>query len=278
MLSQKTRPPTVAGSFYPADPGELARTIAGFMSDVPKSPDIAKPKALIAPHAGYVYSGLVAAHAYKTVSGQTYDIAVVISPCHVSYFPGASVFDGDAYATPLGECAVDREAAADLVSDDGTVRLLPDGHAVPGRGEHSLEVQLPFLQIVLGKTPVVPIVMGDQDRRTAAVLGERLAALSEQRDVLVVASSDLSHFHNEQEARALDMRIIQHLEAFDPDGLSTAIESGSAEACGGGPMVAALDYGKAVGAETVRVVKYATSADVSGDKRSVVGYVAAVIE
>ncbi|MCK4460820.1 MAG: AmmeMemoRadiSam system protein B, partial [candidate division Zixibacteria bacterium] len=153
------RKPAVAGMFYPAAPGELAKTIAGYFAEVEK-PCSGYPIGLIVPHAGYPYSGRLAARAYKLLDGHQYDTVVVISPSHTVFFQGASVYDGGGYETPLGVVEIDQELSARIAGIHPAVYLSRKGHATGAtRGEHSLEVQLPFLQVVLGRFKLVAIVM-----------------------------------------------------------------------------------------------------------------------
>ncbi|KPJ50965.1 MAG: hypothetical protein AMJ41_00555 [candidate division Zixibacteria bacterium DG_27] len=272
------RKPAVAGSFYPSDSVELSKMIAGFLSKVTKKGFGDRLVSLIAPHAGYVYSGLVAAHAYKELEGLDYDTVFVISPSHSAYFRGASVYNGGAYQTPLGEVPTDVESAEQLASLSKVVELSDAGHSSEyGRGEHALEVQLPFLQIVLGDVKLVPIVMGEQDLTTSEALGKSIAVVASGKRALIVASSDLSHFHPSEAAERLDQVVIDDFNGFDHRLLAGDLARGRAEACGGGPMVAAMTASKELGATRCETIKYAHSGHVSGDYSSVVGYMAGVI-
>ncbi len=273
------RRPAVAGTFYPADPGELARTIAGFFSEVGKVPIDGTPLGLVAPHAGYPYSGRIAAKAYKLLEGNDYEAVVVISPSHTVFFKGASIFSGEAYATPLGAVKIDQELARRMASISPQVFISEKGHATGRtRGEHALEVQLPFLQVVLGNDNyrLVPIVMGDQEEDTIGSLAEVLVAGLKGRNILMVASTDLSHFHSEKEARRLDREIQKAIESFDPERLIDILETGRGEACGGGPTAAVMMAAKRLGAGRSKLIDYATSGEVSGDFENVVGYLSAV--
>lgn len=273
------RRPAVAGTFYPADSGELARTIAGFYAEVGKVPIEGTPLGLVAPHAGYPYSGRIAAKAYKLLEGNDYETVVVISPSHTVFFKGASIFSGEAYATPLGAVQVDQELAQKMSSISPHVFISEKGHATGAtRGEHALEVQLPFLQVVLGNDnfKLVPIVMGDQEEDTIGALAEVLVAGLKGRNILMVASTDLSHFHSEKEARRLDGEIQKAIEGFDSDRLVDILETGRGEACGGGPTAAVMMAAKRLGAGQSKLIDYATSGEASGDFDNVVGYLSAV--
>jgi AmmeMemoRadiSam system protein B/AmmeMemoRadiSam system protein A len=277
-IALKDRKPAVAGLFYPADPGELTTTIAGFFSEVEKIPLSGPPIALIAPHAGYPYSGRVAAKAYKLLEGLHFDTVVIVSPSHTVFFKGASIFNGETYKTPLGIVPVDRDLVRRMGDISPSVFISEQGHATGStRGEHALEVHLPFLQIVLGDFKLVPIVMGDQEDDTIGQLAEILAASLNGRSALMVASTDLSHFHSEKKARRLDRTVQTAIEKFDPGFLMDTLEDGHGEACGGGPVAAVMSAARRLGGVSSHIVEYTTSAESSGDFESVVGYLSAVI-
>nr|MBN2277798.1 AmmeMemoRadiSam system protein B [candidate division Zixibacteria bacterium] len=272
------RRPAVAGAFYPGDPVALSQTIAELFSKADKKPLTGRPIAVIAPHAGYMYSGLTAARAYKQLEGYNYDTVVVISPSHTVFFAGASVYDGGAYQTPLGELEIDRKLSEAISSINPAVYRSNKGHTGGSiRGEHALEVQLPLLQQVLGKFRLVAIVMGDQEETTCSALGEVLASVLSKQNCLIVASTDLSHFHNEKEARRLDKNILQAIEEYDTDKLLGILSSGRGEACGGGPVVATLMASRKLGGEKVVITGYSTSGETTGDFSEVVGYLSAVV-
>ena len=272
------RHPAVAGAFYPGDPITLTKMIAEFFAKAKKKPLSGRPIAVIAPHAGYVYSGKTASMAYKHLEGQQYDVVVVISPSHTIFFQGASVYDGDAYQTPLGSIEIDKELSQKIATIHPSVYLSNKGHTGGSiRGEHALEVQLPFLQQVLGKFKLVAIVLGDQEETTCRVLGEVLASALRNVNGLIVASSDLSHFHEEKEARKLDGHIQRAVEDYDVDRLLGTLMSGRGEACGGGPIAAAMIASKKLGGEEVVIADYSTSGETTGDFSEVVGYLSAMI-
>jgi len=269
------RPPAVAGTFYNSNPESLRAEINSYLDKVVVDRSEKDIVALIAPHAGYRYSGPVAAYAYRQVQGKPYQTVVVISPSHSVPFSYCSVFSGTGYETPLGEVPVDREVVQALEAHPGEeVRAGDVGHL--HSAEHSLEVQLPFLQVVLGEFKLVPIVMGSQSRSCCSGLGEALAAVLEGRQALVVASSDLSHFHDQSEARELDELIIASIDRFAPDHLLRDIAERKTEACGAGPMAAAMAAARGLGAKTGENLFYATSGDISGDYSQVVGYTAGI--
>jgi MEMO1 family protein len=269
----KVRQPAVAGQFYPAAPDELGKMVDGFLAAaaVPALPG--RLVALIAPHAGYPYSGAVAGHSYALLKGHKFERVVVIAPSHFEAFNFAAVYDGDAYATPLGNVPVDKEFAAKLAKMTPRIKLSSRGHTPTGeQGEHSLEVQLPFLQRVLGPFKLVPIVMGEQNYDAERALGVALAKLVQGTNTLIVASSDLSHFHTYDDASKMDHKTLKAIEQWDDLSLSDNLESRVWEACGGGPIVAAMIAAQRLGANQAKILKYANTGDVTGDHSRVVGY------
>jgi len=272
------RRPAVAGMFYPDSPSKLASTIAGYFSDVEKMPVDGRPQVLIVPHAGYIYSGKTAAYAYKLLQGEQYDTVIVISPSHRVFYQGSSVFEGDGYQTPLGVIEIDKKLSEKIATIHPKVYFSRMGHGTgASRQEHALEVQLPFLQVVLGKFKLVAIVMCEQEEDTINALAETLAATVRGTNTLIVVSTDLSHEHSDDQARTLDGRIQKAVEGYDPDGLWKLLETGRGEACGGGPMVAAMKAAKRLGAHKTHFLHHTTSAETTGDYDSVVGYLSAAI-
>jgi len=281
-MNTEIRQPAVAGSFYPREPAELAKMIAGMLARAEKPEVSGQIMGLIAPHAGYIYSGPVAAYAYKAIQGLEYKDVIVISPCHVEAFAGAAVYPGEAYVTPLGEIPIDMELSDKIIAHSELVQKSEYGHRAGSRGhggaEHSLEVQLPFLQTMLGKFRLVAIVMGEQQMDICKALAESIAAACKGRDdVLIVASSDLSHYHDYKTAASLDGRIVDLINQFDYDELYEELRKGKVEACGGGPIISLLMATKMMGADSASVVRYANSGDVSGDSSAVVGYLSALV-
>jgi AmmeMemoRadiSam system protein B/AmmeMemoRadiSam system protein A len=271
----KVRPPAVAGSFYPADPNVLAKMVDGFLAKATPTP-LPGVVALVSPHAGYEYAGQVAAYSYALLKGRKFDRVVVVAPSHYEAFGFSSVYDGAAYATPLGQVPVDRAFAAKLASMSKSIRLSGLGHTpTPDKPEHALEDQLPFLQRVLGPFQLVPIVMGNQSYENCRALGLALAKLVEGTNTLIVASSDLSHYHPYNDAVRIDHKTLKAIEEWDYLSMARNFESQVWEACGGGPIVAAMIASERLGASQAKMLKYANSGDTAGDKTRVVGYGAA---
>jgi AmmeMemoRadiSam system protein B/AmmeMemoRadiSam system protein A len=281
---QKVRAPAVAGGFYPADPKELTQMIDGLLAHA-SVPQVQGPLvALICPHAGYIFTGPVAASCFAQLKGRKYTRVVVIAPSHFENFPFSAVYDGDAYATPLGTVPVDKAFGAKLAELSPLIKVSERGHTpVPPQGEHALEVQLPFLQRTLGEFKLVPIIMGDQDYSLCRALGLALAKalLAEKPEVraqtLILISSDLSHYHPYDEAVRIDHHTLQAIEEWDYLSLWRNFQTRTWEACGGGPIVAGMIAAERLGASHAQLLKYANSGDTSGDKTRVVGYGAVAI-
>lgn len=273
--TQRVREPAVAGAFYPADAKALGVMVDGFLARAEKT-SVADPVvAIVSPHAGYPFSGPVAAYSYAPLKGRKISRVVVIAPSHYEAFDFVAAYDGDAYRTPLGDVPVDKEFVKQLARATPVVRISDRGHASSGRGgEHALEVELPFLQRVLGDFKLVPLVMGDQDLETERALGLALAKLIQTPDTLIVASSDLSHYHPQPDAAQMDGKMLKALEAWDYRALSLNFQGRVWEACGGGPIIATMIAAEKLGAKRAQVLKYATSGDTGGDRQRVVGYAA----
>ena len=281
----KVRQPAVAGAFYPADANQLTQMIDGFLAQT-SVPQIVHPMVIISPHAGYPYSGPVAAYSYALLRGKKFERVVVIAPSHYEAFPFASIYNGDAYATPLGTIPVDKDFAAKLASMNPLIKVSGESHGeVQGHGEHALEVELPFLQRVLGQFKLVPIVMGSQNYEVCRALGVSLASMLGSKkpgapstaNTLIVVSSDLSHYHPYDEAEKIDHQTLAAIQEWDYLSLWRNFAARVWEACGGGPIVAAMIAAERLGANRAQILKYANSGDTTGDKSRVVGYGSVVI-
>ena len=272
-MSEKeiVRAPAVAGTFYERSPAALRKNIDEMLNRVRLPKIEGTVRAVVSPHAGYVYSGFTAAHAFKLLEGRKYDCVIAVGPSHQEYFDGISIYSGDAYETPLGNVPINHEVRSELLQGEKSIIASVAGH----RAEHSLEVQLPFLQCVLKEFSVVPIIMGDQRRQLCEQLSVALLRVMTNKNVLLVASSDLSHFHPYDEAVLLDTRVIQAVERFNPDVFIDELEKKSFEACGGGPIAVAMQTAQQLGSNRVEILHYCNSGDITGDKSGVVGYLAA---
>jgi AmmeMemoRadiSam system protein B len=268
------RKAAVAGSWYPGSADALKAAVDRHLAAaVDAPPAFDRLVALIAPHAGLIYSGPVAAYSYRLLQIHSFDVVVLVGPSHFVGFDGVSAFCGSGFDTPLGVAAIDRDCTAALLRSSTVVREHLPAHA----REHSLEMQLPFVMRLAPQAKIVALVMGWQTPATARELGEALASVLAGRNALLVASTDLSHYHDAKTAEQLDAVVVDHVARFDPDGLQLALDIRPEHACGGGPTVAVLHGAKRLGATTSVVLKYADSGDVSGDKTAVVGYLAAAI-
>lgn len=272
MTSDNIRKSSLAGSWYPDSPRILLACISDFLQRVPEESTLGHLVGLVVPHAGYLYSGQVAAYAYKMLQGQIFDAVIIIGPSHRYPFRGVSIYDQGGYETPLGILPVDGHLADQIRAESRLVSAIPSAH-LP---EHSIEIQLPFLQYVLGEVSFVPLVMGSQDRKTCADLAAAIVKAVGKKRVLIVGSSDLSHFHSYDQALKLDELALGYLQRMDAVGFLKGLEEQQFEACGGGPAAVTLMVAEKMGASGARLLRYANSGDVTGDKQSVVGYGAVV--
>lgn len=267
----KVRKPAVAGAFYPADREKLQESVNSFLEEADGEPLEGEIAGLISPHAGYVYSGPVAAHAYRQLRGRNYDTVVLIGPCHRGKpFTGVSVGDYEAYETPLGRVPVDRELAQELMNADDLIRFLPDRHA----GEHSLEVQLPFLQTVLEDFKILPVLTGDFSLNTCRTVAKLLGQVTKDRNVLFIASTDLSHYLPYEEAVALDRQTVGAIVKGRARPLYYGLLNQNYSMCGRTAVVMLLMTLAERGPFEARLLKYANSGDTAGTKDRVVGYAA----
>jgi AmmeMemoRadiSam system protein B len=267
------RKSVIAGTWYPASPQDLQKAIRTFMAPIPERETGKELIALISPHAGYAYSGQVAAYGYNLLKHKKFETVVVIAPSHHAVFEGVSVYDRGGYQTPLGIVPLDRDIIELLIQKQSRIRYVPEAHS----REHSLEIQLPFLQTVMPGLKLVPLVMGDQSYATCQWLADALAQCIRGRSTLIVASSDLSHFHSYEEARRLDQAVIDNVRKFNPQNLSFDLARGRCEACGGGPMITALLAARQLGADQAEILNYNNSGVVTGARSRVVGYLAAAL-
>lgn len=268
----EVRQPVVAGMFYPGSENELREAVNEHLENNPANFEAEHIFGIISPHAGYMYSGGTAASAYNLLVNKQYSKVIVISPSHREFFHGVSVFGGDAYSTPLGEIKIDTELRDKITQDNPVVRVSHLGHGA----EHALEVQLPFLQSVLSNFTLLPIVIGDQSSTYVYPLAELLAEIWD-KDTLVVASTDLSHFHSRSKADQLDGIVEDHIDKFEFESLQDDLELRKCEACGGGAVVALMKAAKIKGFNKSKVLSHTDSGDITGNTNEVVGYLSAVI-
>jgi MEMO1 family protein len=266
----------VAGSWYPGTQGALTRDVDDYLARSEAGP-LREVRAILAPHAGLMFSGPVGAWSYKAAaSAGGYDVAVLIGPSHFVAFEGVALYPSGAFDSPLGPATIDADGASAIAAAD-IVQALPSAHA----REHSLEMQLPFLRRLFPELPIVPLLMGFQRRDTILALASALAEAFRDRRALLVASSDLSHYFDAATAATLDGRVQGCVADFDAERLLALFEEypeherGRFVACGGGPVISVMMAARTLGATDARVLKYAHSGEISGDNDGVVGYLAA---
>lgn len=267
----QVRTPAAAGMFYPADAGQLVHTIQDCMTHrhgpggAPASDGVA---GIICPHAGYMYSGPVACHSLRSISSGSYDLFIIIGPNHWGLGCGIATMDDCTWQTPLGTVEVDSESAR-LLENSSQAELDFFAHTK----EHSLEVQIPMLQHAFPHGfKILPVVMADQSREAAVALGGAIAGIARERNAMIIGSSDLTHYESNDFAHEQDAALMDPITQMDTDGFYDVLEDRQVTACGYGAIAAAMTACAELGASEGRVLKYATSGDVSGEKTSVVGY------
>lgn len=277
MTLVNIRPSPIAGTWYEGDPVRLARAVDAYL-DAAHVPALdGETVAVIAPHAGHRYSGPVAGYAFAALRGRTFERVAVVSPFHNFDVHPLLVAAHSAYSTPLGEIAVDKESLLELdvvLKSELGFGLTP----IARDREHSLEIELPFLQRALtGGFSLIPVMIRDQEPAVARGLGLALAQVLKDKNALLVASTDLSHFYDQQTANRLDAEMLKRFESFQPEKIFEAERTGKGFACGHAAVAAILHAARELGADRVQVLHYATSGDVTGDFSQVVGYGAAVV-
>ncbi len=267
------RKPSVAGMFYPEDSTELKNLALSLLEENKSSKKYNNIVGIVSPHAGYIYSGKSAAIAYNVLNDNSnFETVIILSPSHQEYFKGCCIYDGDAYETPLGEVPIAKEISKFIVDNNETIFFGNMGH----KEEHALEVQLPFLQVIRNSFSIVPIVIGDQSIQYILELSKILSKVVGDKTV-IIASSDLSHFHSKAKASELDNVIVNRINNFEFKELYNDLALKNCEACGGGGIVALLETADIIGQNKAEVLSYTDSGNVSNDYSSVVGYLSAVV-
>ncbi len=271
------RPSPIAGQWYPGDPKRLAANVDRYIQEARLPALKGEVIAIVAPHAGHIYSGPVAGYAFAALQGLLPEVVAVISPLHGYSNDPFLTTAHQAYGTPLGAIPVDTKAVQDLNKE--LEELLGYGlRGIRHDQEHSLEIELPFLQRTVGaEFKLLPVMVRDQSRRGTHLLGLCLAKTLKGRKAVLVASTDLSHFYPQDVANSLDEVMLSCIESFDPEAVIQAEEQGRGFACGRGALAAVLWAAKELGADTVKILNHATSGDITGDTSQVVGYGAAVV-
>ena len=272
LFSQGVREPVAAGTFYDANPESLSQRIESYLKSTKESPAFSgEILGLIAPHAGYIYSGRVAAAAYRLIQGKDYETVIIIGPSHHYAFRGCSIYSHGGYKTPLGVAHVD-EALATKLSKASGYGFIPQAH----QQEHSIEVQVPFIQKTLPQAKIVPVVMGLPTKKTIVQLATALSTVTQDQKILVIASTDLSHFFPKEEATRIDSQTISLIQSFETQTIIQKLERGENIMCGGGAVVSLLLYAKEKGNAKVKILHYADSSEAGGGEDRVVGYLAGV--
>lgn len=280
MAQERVRKPAVAGYFYPKDKKELTKTVDDFILSVKQKQIAGKILGLMSPHAGYVFSGQVAAYSYRQIKDKNYDTVIILGPSHHVYLRGASAGNWDAYATPLGKVKVNKEIVNALLSTGAPFHFVEQAHI----REHSIETQIPFLQRVLKNFDIVPIVMGTPSLTDCEKISKALSKIVGKKNVLFVASSDMSHFPDYANANKVDRKTLSVIEKFDP-GLVFNLEKKflkegmpnlSTALCGLSSVITLMMTVKQLGGDSVKILHYANSGDVTihgrKETRRVVGY------
>ncbi|MGD0884160.1 MAG: AmmeMemoRadiSam system protein B [Thermodesulfovibrionales bacterium] len=267
--SERVKEPAVAGSFYPSDEKSLRETVNSFLATAERRPVDGKLIALIAPHAGYQFSGQIAAYAYKHLAEREINTVILIGPSHHVAFNGASVYTEGSMKTPLGNVKIDTTIAQSLINEKANVSFNPDTF----EKEHSIEVQLPFLQQMLKNFKIVPILIGSPTKESFEYLtGRLIEILRKDEKTIIIASTDLSHYHDYDTATTMDKKMIDAVQRMSLEDVERYLMSGEGEMCGGYPVIFTMAVARGVGATNGLVYKYANSGDVTGDRSRVVGY------
>ncbi len=256
------------GTFYPAEPDALAEVVDHFLDRAPAAPE-GKILGAVVPHAGYIYSGMTAGMAFGAFRGLKPEAVILLGPSHRVRLRGIRVLHADGFESPLGTLPVDAELRAELLI------LLGPGAEGPAFCEHSVEVQLPFLARALPQVPVIEIVFGPWEERDIQRVAKALLALQRRHEILVVASSDLSHYYDHHRAKVLDQRFRELLLHEDSVRLGEALRRGETEACGAGPVLTLMNLTEALGGR-FEAIHQCDSSQASGDESQVVGYISAL--
>ncbi|MBC7100460.1 AmmeMemoRadiSam system protein B [Methanothermobacter tenebrarum] len=275
------RNPAVAGTFYEAEESALRKRIEWCFhhklgpGKIPKIGDKRRLKAVIAPHAGYMYSGPVAAHTYHEVAADGFpETFIILCPNHTGMGSGISMMSKGEWITPLGPVKIDENLAQELLEASGIIDMDESAHI----GEHSCEVHLPFLQYFNQNFKIVPICMWMQDLETAKEIGNAITDASSGKDVLIIASTDFTHYEPAEAAYKKDQKVLEAILALDEDRMYERIYQYNVSMCGYGPVAASIIAAKGLGATRGKLLKYATSGDITGDSSSVVGYASVILE
>jgi len=264
----------LAGSFYPSDPNELKNQIVSYIAEVELDKNYENPLGIISPHAGYVYSGKCAAYGFKALKKKNFKLAVIIAPCHRYIGFEYSVGNFEAYRTPLGLAKIDEVEVSKLLSNE-KFQFLPKAY----QNENSLETQIPFIQLIKPDAQILPILIGNQCKDNSRYLARTLYKRFKDRlsEVVFIASSDLSHYHESKIATEMDGRIAKSIKSGNINALLENIDNRDSEACGYGPIMTLLYLSEFSGYDQIENLNYTHSGEISGDNNQVVGYLSSII-
>ena len=276
MKKPDVRPSILAGIWYPEQPQALSQQVDDYLSKATLDSWEGEVVGLVCPHAGYRYSGPVAGHAFRAVQGQSYQTVVILSPYHRTHYYPMLTTTHSAYQTPLGEITIDQknlDALQAKLKEKGVQTI----ETIDNDQEHAIEIELPFLQRALtGDFKLIPLMLSGTGAELAIQLGEALGEVFQEKNVLLVASTDLSHYYTEQTANQLDHAILDAVGSFQVKDVLRVYRSGKGEACGVMALLAAMAATRKLGAKHAKILQYATSGAASGDYSNVVGYGAGV--
>ena len=263
----------VAGQFYPADKAKLSKDIDSYLKGYKVIGGEGELIAIIVPHAGYEYSGRIAGYAYKQLTNKSFDTVIVMGPSHYVQFDGVSIMPKGEYGTPLGKIRIDEEMSAKIMSYNPKIKYVKEAW----EKEHSVDVQVPFLQKTMRNFKIVPMVFGYQSMENCYMLANAIKKSIGNKKVLLVASSDMSHYHTAEVASTMDASAIDAISKGDVNLLAERLSTGECEMCGYGPVITAMIVAENLGANSYEILKYGDTGDVTGDKTAVVGYMSAAI-
>ena len=269
--SGRVKEPAVAGSFYPADKETLTQMVDGFLSRAEKNPVNGRLIALLAPHAGYIYSGSIAGYTYKHLQKREIETVILIGPSHHVAFNGVSVYEEGKMKTPIGNIKIDHNITKSLLNKEADVTFYPEAF----EKEHSLEVQLPFIQHLFKRVKIVPVLIGTPTKKSFDFLTNKITEIMRENEkIIIIASTDFSHYHDYGTAVKMDMKTIDAVERMSVDDVKKYLMTGEGEMCGAYPVLYTMAIARNLGATNGVLYKYANSGDVTGDRARVVGYAA----
>ena len=264
----------LAGSWYPSSEKTLSSVLDSYLDMAKIEPISGDIRAIVVPHAGLIYSGPVAAYAYKEIQGKNYKTALILGFCHRKTFDGISVYNKGCFQTPLGSLEVDSQIANEIISHNKKITFRPEAF----ENENSIELELPFIKKVLPHCKIVPIAFGSSDPAYRDIMADILAEiLGKREDVLLIISTDMSHYHTYEDAKRIDLKSIELLRNFSARQIYEESVLGEQIFCGYMPVASALLACEKIGADKISILQYANSGDTTGDRRKVVGYVSAAI-